>query len=51
MENSPKPEDEEELKSWSSHIAFLKRRKAYALIEGERYEEAKNYISSELLLQ
>lgn len=28
--------------NWSFDIAFLKRRKVYALIEKGRYEEAKN---------
>ena len=30
-------------------MAFLKRRKAYALIEEERFEEAKAFITTELL--
>lgn len=49
MKNSPKPKDEKGLKVWSFHMAFLKRRKAYALIEEERYDEAKTFINSEML--
>ena len=47
--NSPKPENEESLKAWNFHMAFLKRRKAYALIEEGRYEEAKAFITKEML--
>ena len=49
MANSPKPENEESLGDWKFHMAFLKRRKAYALIEEERFEEAKTFITNELL--
>ena len=49
MEYSPKPEDERGLEEWNFHMAFLKRRKAYALIEEERYVEAEAYITEELL--
>lgn len=49
MANSPKPENEEGLRAWNWHMAFLKRRKAYALIEEERFEEAKAFITTELL--
>lgn len=49
MANSPKPKDEEGVREWNFHMAFLKRRKAYALIEEERFEEAKAFITTELL--
>ena len=49
MANSPKPKDEEGLREWNFHMAFLKRRKAYALIEEKRFEEARTFITSELL--
>lgn len=47
--NSPKPRNEDSLKAWNFHMAFLKRRKAYALIEEGRYEEAKAFITREML--
>ena len=46
---SPKPEKEEFLIQWNYHMAFLKRRKAYALIEEGRLKEAKAFIKTELL--
>ena len=49
MDYSPKPKDERGLEEWHFHMAFLKRRKAYALIEEERYKEAEAYITEELL--
>lgn len=49
LEKSPKPTDNKHLKVWNFHIAFLKRRKAYALIEEERYDEAKMFIITEML--
>lgn len=49
MDKSPKPKNEEDLRDWNFHMAFLKRRKAYALIEEERFEEARTFITRELL--
>lgn len=49
MKNSPRPQDEVGLNEWNNHMAFLKRRKVYVLIEDGHYEEAKNYIIAELL--
>ncbi len=48
LEKSSKP-NEERAEEWNYHIAFLKRRKAYALIETHRLEEAKAYLTKELL--
>lgn len=47
--NSHKPESIENLNAWNYHIAFLKRRKAYILIDEKRLEEAKTYITEEIL--
>ena len=49
MDKSPKPENEEDLRAWNYHMAFLKRRKAFALIEEQRFEEAKAYINRDLV--
>ena len=44
LRNSPKPEDENYISAWNYHIAFLKRRKAYVLIERKMYVEAKQLL-------
>lgn len=49
MARSPKPENEDDIRAWNFHMAFLKRRKAYVLIEEERLEEARTFITTELL--
>lgn len=45
MEHSPKPSDESNLKDWNYHMAFLRRRKAYVLIDSKRYSEAKQLLT------
>ena len=49
LAKSPKPEDENAIKVWNFHIAFLKRRKSYALIEAGRFEEAKTFLTKDLI--
>ena len=49
LANSPKPDGEDDTKAWKIHIAFLKRRKSYVLIDAERFEEAKTFLTKELL--
>ncbi len=44
IEHSPMPEDEEGKKDWNFHMAFLKRRKAYILIDKQRYSEARQLL-------
>ena len=44
LENLPKPEDEECIPSWNYHMAFLKRRKAYILIELKQINAAKKLL-------
>ena len=48
IEKSPKPEGEDKLKSWNFHMAFLKRRKAYVLIDSKRYSDAKSLLTDML---
>lgn len=44
IKNTPKPQMAEELEIWNQNMAFLKRRKAYVLIEQKRYDEAKQML-------
>lgn len=48
MKRSPKPESEEDIKSWNFHMAFLKRRKAYVLIDLKRYDDARKLLTEML---
>lgn len=45
---SPKPETDENIKSWNFHMAFLKRRKAYVLIDLKRHAEARSLLTEML---
>lgn len=49
LADSPKPEEKADIEAWKYHMAFLKRRKAYVLIEAERFEEAKTLLTKELM--
>lgn len=44
IKNSPKPQSEEYIDAWNQHISFLKRRKAYILIDMQRYSEARQML-------
>lgn len=46
IEKSPKPTSDkiEDIEAWNYHIAFLKRRQAYILIDKGRYDEAKELL-------
>ena len=44
IEKSPKPETEEGVLAWKHHMAFLKRRKAYILIDKNRLAEAEKLL-------
>lgn len=48
LANSPKPDNEEFKEFWESHMAFLKRRKAYTLIDINRLDEAKVLLTEML---
>lgn len=48
IQRSPKPDSKESIMSWSNHMAFLKRRKAYVLIDRKRYVEARSLLSEML---
>lgn len=48
ISNSPKPENEEELKAWNSFMAFLNRRKAYVLIDLKKFKEARELLNEML---
>jgi hypothetical protein len=48
IQRSPKPDTKEDLMSWSNHMAFLKRRKAYVLIDRKRHSEARSLLSEML---
>ena len=48
MKRSPMPQSEEKAQSWNFHMAFLKRRKAYILIDLKRYVEARSLLSEML---
>lgn len=48
IKNSPKPEEEADIKEWNYHMAFLKRRKSYLLVESKRYDEAKQLLEEML---
>jgi hypothetical protein len=41
---SPKPELDKDIEEWNFHIAFLKRRKLYELIERKMYKDAEKLI-------
>lgn len=44
IKDSPKPNNKELMPAWNAHMAFLKKRKAYLLIEKKRYEEARDLL-------
>lgn len=44
--HSPKPTDENLVQRWNEYMAFLKRRKAYVLIERRRLEEAESLLQA-----
>jgi len=44
LAKSPKPQEEEQVVAWNYHMAFLKRRKAYILIDKKRYREARQFL-------
>ncbi|MBR1593739.1 MAG: hypothetical protein IJ659_03075 [Alloprevotella sp.] len=44
IEHSPKPETEEKINHWNYHMAFLKRRKAYILIDKGELSEAERLL-------
>ena len=48
IKNSPKPEDDSNIKAWNYHMAFLNRRKSYLLVESKRYDEAKQLLEEML---
>ena len=48
IQHSPKPDSKERLMSWSNHMAFLKRRKAYVLIDRKLYSEARSLLTEML---
>ena len=48
IRNSPKPTSPDDLKAWEFHMAFLKRRKAYVLIDLGRIAEARAYLTEML---
>ena len=48
IKNSPKPDDDSNIKAWNYHMAFLKRRKSYLLVESKRYDEAKQLLEEML---
>ena len=45
MKRSPRPESEEGVKDWNFHMAFLKRRKTYVLIDLKRYDDARKLLT------
>lgn len=42
----PKPKDESLVQHWNAYMAFLKRRKAYALIDQGRLDEAEHLLQT-----
>ena len=48
ISHSPKPTSPEDIKAWEFHMAFLKRRKAYVLIDFGRIAEARAYLTEML---
>ena len=48
IQRSPKPDSKESVMSWSNHMAFLKRRKAYVLIDRKLYSEARSLLTEML---
>lgn len=48
IQRSPKPNSKENIIEWNKHMAFLKRRKAFVLIDRKRYAEAKSLLSEML---
>lgn len=45
LQLSPRPEDKEEMEMWNFHMAFLKRRKAYILIDRRELDEAERLLN------
>ncbi len=43
--DAPKPESNDDVESWRVYMAFLKRRKAYVLVDREQYAEARSLLS------
>lgn len=48
IKKSPMPDTEEKKEQWNYHMAFLKRRKAYILIDKKRYSEARQLLEEML---
>ena len=48
IKKSPMPDTEENKEQWNYHMAFLKRRKAYILIDRKRYSEARQLLEEML---
>ena len=48
ISHSPRPTSPEDIKAWEFHMAFLKRRKAYVLIDFGRIAEARAYLTEML---
>jgi hypothetical protein len=44
LSRSTKPDSEEDMQAWKYHMAFLKRRKSYALIDMREYDEAEELL-------
>lgn len=44
LSRSTKPDSEEDMQAWKYHMAFLKRRKSYALIDMSEYDEAEELL-------
>lgn len=44
LANSPKPSSESEIDAWKHHMAFLKRRKSYVLIDYKEYDKAEELL-------
>ena len=48
ISHSPRPTSPEDIKAWEFHMSFLKRRKAYVLIDFGRIAEARAYLTEML---
>ena len=48
ISHSPRPTSPEDIKAWEFHMSFLKRRKAYVLIDLGRIAEARAYLTEML---
>lgn len=48
MKRSPRPESEDGVEDWNFHMAFLKRRKTYVLIDLKRYDDARKLLTEML---